>query len=33
MCIRDSSTMIPAVDASTYPWVMSQLNYARSLSF
>uniref|UniRef100_A0AAU2JVZ1 Uncharacterized protein n=1 Tax=Streptomyces sp. NBC_00049 TaxID=2903617 RepID=A0AAU2JVZ1_9ACTN len=29
---RHHSTMIPAVDQSTYPWVMSQLNYARSLS-
>ncbi|MFI8265226.1 MULTISPECIES: hypothetical protein [unclassified Streptomyces] len=29
---RHHSTMIPAVDASTYPWVMNQVNYARSLS-
>lgn len=29
---RHHSTMIPAVDASTFPWVMGQLNYARSLS-
>ncbi|MER7463940.1 hypothetical protein [Streptomyces sp. NPDC097981] len=29
---RHHSTMIPAVDASTFPWVMNQLNYARSLS-
>ncbi|PWK61885.1 hypothetical protein BCL76_12523 [Streptomyces sp. CG 926] len=29
---RHHSTMIPAVDAYTYQWVMSQLNYARSLS-
>ncbi|MCC0096398.1 MULTISPECIES: hypothetical protein [Streptomyces] len=29
---RHHSTMIPAVDASTYPWVMNQINYARSLS-
>ncbi|MFB6619293.1 hypothetical protein ACIGFK_31590 [Streptomyces sp. NPDC085524] len=30
---RHHSTMIPAQDATTYPWVMSQLNLARSLSF
>ncbi|MFD6968634.1 hypothetical protein [Streptomyces sp. NPDC059979] len=30
---RHHSTMIPAVDANTYPWVMSQINYARSMSF
>ncbi|WP_327285029.1 MULTISPECIES: hypothetical protein [unclassified Streptomyces] len=29
---RHHSTMIPAVDASTFPWVMNQINYARSLS-
>ncbi|KMO99353.1 membrane protein [Streptomyces roseus] len=29
---RHHSTMIPAVDASTYHWVMNQINYARSLS-
>ncbi|KPI33204.1 hypothetical protein OV450_6654 [Actinobacteria bacterium OV450] len=29
---RHHSTMIPAVDASTFPWVMNQVNYARSLS-
>ncbi|MEV0412029.1 hypothetical protein AB0I68_14815 [Streptomyces sp. NPDC050448] len=29
---RHHSTMIPAVDAGTFPWVMNQLNYARSLS-
>ncbi|MFD7786945.1 hypothetical protein ACFV4Q_28225 [Streptomyces nojiriensis] len=29
---RHHSTMIPAVDAYTYQWVMGQLNYARSLS-
>ncbi|MFB7781588.1 hypothetical protein ACWF95_02045 [Streptomyces vinaceus] len=29
---RHHSTMIPAADASTYPWVMNQINYARSLS-
>ncbi|WP_329380366.1 hypothetical protein OG625_14770 [Streptomyces sp. NBC_01351] len=30
---RHHSTMIPAQDANTYPWVMSQVNLARSLSF
>lgn len=29
---RHHSTMIPAVDANTYHWVMSQLNHARALS-
>lgn len=29
---RHHSTMIPAQDQSTFPWVMSQLNFARSLS-
>lgn len=29
---RHHSTMIPAVDAGTYMWVMSQLNQARALS-
>ncbi|MEU9255301.1 hypothetical protein AB0D66_26035 [Streptomyces sp. NPDC048270] len=29
---RHHSTMIPAQDQNTYPWVMSQLNFARSLS-
>ncbi|WP_369777986.1 hypothetical protein [Streptomyces sp. R33] len=29
---RHHSTMIPAVDAGTFPWVMNQINYARSLS-
>ncbi|MFD7914087.1 hypothetical protein ACFV30_25725 [Streptomyces sp. NPDC059752] len=29
---RHHSTMIPAVDAYTYQWVMGQVNYARSLS-
>ncbi|MGW5846818.1 hypothetical protein ACWFQ8_02435 [Streptomyces sp. NPDC055254] len=29
---RHHSTMIPAVDAYTYAWVMTQINYARSLS-
>ncbi|MGW7451702.1 hypothetical protein [Streptomyces sp. NPDC054787] len=30
---RHHSTMIPAVDMNTYAWVMTQVNYARSLSF
>ncbi|MCB5181749.1 hypothetical protein [Streptomyces antimicrobicus] len=29
---RHHSTMVPATDPGTFPWVMSQLNYARSLS-
>ncbi|MFE6841562.1 hypothetical protein [Streptomyces sp. NPDC057686] len=29
---RHHSTMVPAVDAGTFPWVMNQINYARSLS-
>ncbi|AWZ11336.1 hypothetical protein DRB96_02225 [Streptomyces sp. ICC1] len=29
---RHHSTMIPAVDQSTYMWVMSQINQARALS-
>ncbi|MET9695795.1 hypothetical protein ABZY31_02580 [Streptomyces sp. NPDC006529] len=29
---RHHSTMIPATDVNTFPWVMNQLNYARSLS-
>ncbi|WCD88231.1 hypothetical protein KPP03845_104636 [Streptomyces xanthophaeus] len=29
---RHHSTMIPATDAHTYAWVMSQINYARSIS-
>lgn len=29
---RHHSTMLPATGPETYPWVMSQLNYARSLS-
>ncbi|MFD3699961.1 hypothetical protein ACFWUZ_28215 [Streptomyces sp. NPDC058646] len=29
---RHHSTMIPAADAHTYAWVMTQINYARSLS-
>ncbi|MBT2402350.1 MULTISPECIES: hypothetical protein [unclassified Streptomyces] len=29
---RHHSTMIPATDANSYAWVMSQINYARSLS-
>ncbi|MEW2584340.1 hypothetical protein [Streptomyces virginiae] len=29
---RHHSTMIPAVDANTYHWVMSQLGHARALS-
>ncbi|MFD7337017.1 hypothetical protein ACFV98_13555 [Streptomyces violascens] len=29
---RHHSTMIPANDAGTFPWVMGQVNYARSLS-
>ncbi|MET9321217.1 hypothetical protein ABZX75_13675 [Streptomyces sp. NPDC003038] len=30
---RHHSTMIPATGPNTYPWVMTQINYARSLSF
>ncbi|MDJ0382849.1 hypothetical protein [Streptomyces sp. G-G2] len=29
---RHHATMIPATDMNTFPWVMNQLNYARSLS-
>ncbi|MET3983389.1 hypothetical protein [Streptomyces sp. PvR034] len=29
---RHHATMIPATDLNTFPWVMNQLNYARSLS-
>ncbi|WP_411105780.1 hypothetical protein [Streptomyces sp. cmx-4-9] len=29
---RHHSTMIPAADAHSYAWVMTQINYARSLS-
>ncbi|MEU2391098.1 hypothetical protein [Streptomyces sp. NPDC007369] len=29
---RHHSTMIPAADASTFQWVMGQVNYARSMS-
>ncbi|RSS78598.1 hypothetical protein EF918_20280, partial [Streptomyces sp. WAC06614] len=29
---RHHSTMVPAVDPGTFPWVMGQINYARSLS-
>ncbi|MFD0269893.1 hypothetical protein ACFVGY_25525 [Streptomyces sp. NPDC127106] len=29
---RHHATMIPAIDASTFQWVMGQVNYARSMS-